>query len=127
MVLLALAAAFLLAAGSEPTWVAALGGRTTNDGAGAVTAVVLASTWVTDADLDGLKQFPALERLDLSHTRISDQGLLRLKTLTGIRELDLYYTEQVTDEGMAAIRDWTRLERVNLRGTKITDTTLQLL
>jgi len=112
---------------SEPGWITSLGGRVVQDPSGRVTAVTLASTWVTDADLEGLKQLPSLERLDLSHTRITDQGLLRLRSCTSVRDLDLYYAEQITDEGMAAVRDWMKLERVNLRGTKITDTTLQLL
>jgi Leucine-rich repeat (LRR) protein len=112
---------------SELDWVLGLGGRVERDESGRCTGIVLRGTWVTDADLDSLQSLPYLSRLNLAHTRITDQGMLRLKGLREIVELDLYYAEQLTDEGLAAIKDWKRLERLILRGTKITDTTLVML
>lgn len=96
---------------------------------GAVTreSIDLRSCWVTDADLPGIAGQAALKRLDLSMTRITDQGLLRLKDLPGIEELNLRYAELITDEGMSAIKGWKRLRTVDLRGTKVTDTTLGYL
>jgi len=47
-----------------------------------------------------------------------------MKNAAGIEDLDLRYAEQVTDEGISALRGWKRLRRLNLRGTKITDVTL---
>lgn len=70
---------------------------------------------------------PGLSRLDLSLTRITDHGLQDLKGAPGIADLNLRYAEFVTDEGMMAVRNWKHLRRLNLRGTKITDTTLQHL
>jgi internalin A len=120
-----LAVPFLLAVNSD--WIAALGGRTETNGSGDVTAVRLRGAFVADSDLDRLAAFEQLETLDLSHTRVTDLGLLRLKDLRNVRELNLFYAELVTDEGLAAVKTWPRIERLNFRGTKVTDNTLALL
>lgn len=121
----------LPARGTEPPtasdWITELGGVLTRDRAGRITGVDLRATWVTDADLPQLAALPYLTHLDLSLTRISDHGLQQLKNAPGIVELNLYYAEQITDEGMAALKGWRKLRRLNLRGTKITDTTLEHL
>src|SRR5207247_1521842 len=44
-----------------------------------------------------------------------------------IGDLKLYYAELITDQGMTAIRDWKRLKRLNVRGTRISDGTLQIV
>lgn len=90
-------------------------------------AVNLRSCWITDSDLPALATQAGLKRLDLSMTRITDQGLLQLKSLTGLEELNLHYAELITDEGMSAVKGWKRLRRIDLRATKITDTTLGYL
>ena len=119
---------FRLKAGLRtPDWIAEAGGAVTRDRAGNITGVDLRSTWVTDADLPQLAALPHLAHLDLSLTRITDHGLQQLKNAPAIVELNLYYAEQITDEGMAAVKGWKRLKRLNLRGTKITDTTLEHL
>jgi Leucine-rich repeat (LRR) protein len=79
---------------------------------------------VTDSDLRDLAELPNLRSLNLSLTRITDHGMMELRNAPGIVDLDLQYAEQVTDEGVSAIRGWKRLRRLNLRGTKITDMTL---
>jgi Leucine-rich repeat (LRR) protein len=66
-------------------------------------------------------------RLDLSLTRVSDHGLQLLKNAPGITDLNLRYAELITDAGLVAVKGWKHLKRLNLRGTKITDTTLQHL
>ncbi len=63
----------------------------------------------------------------MSHTRISDEGMRNLKPATKIHELKLYYSEQITDQGMTAIKDWKMLKRLNLRGTRISNGTLEIL
>src|SRR6478672_4681777 len=93
-------------AANNTDWVTGLGGKVEKDAAGNVTGVRLRGTWVTDAELLDLARLPKLTRLDLSHTRISDEGMLFLRPAGGIRELNLFYAEQITDQGMAAIRDW---------------------
>jgi Leucine-rich repeat (LRR) protein len=90
-------------------------------------AANLRGAWVTDSDLPALTRQAGLKRIDLSMTRISDQGLLQLKGLTGIEELNLRFAELITDEGMSAVKTWKQLKRIDLRATKITDTTLGYL
>jgi Leucine-rich repeat (LRR) protein len=123
--LVALLPAGLLAADAD--WIAKAGGLATRDQAGRITRVDLRSSWVTDADLAQLAALPGLEYLDLSLTRITDHGLQQLRNAPAVVELNLYYAELITDEGVAAIKDWKHLKRVNLRGTRITDTTLEHL
>lgn len=108
-------------------WITEAGGTVTRDRAGRITAVDLRASWVTDSDLPQLAQLPHLTHLDLSQTRIADLGLQQLKAAPGIVELNLYYAEQITDEGLAAVKGWQKLRRINLRGTKVTDTTLEHL
>ena len=110
---------------SDAAWVEDLGGAVTRDGSGEVVGVDLRATWVTDTDLRKLAEFPKLATLDLSLTRITDQGMLALKDLRGVVDLNLRFAEYVTDEGLAAIKDWQKLERLNVHGTKISDTALE--
>lgn len=110
---------------SDAKWVEEAGGAVARDAAGRITGVDLRSTWVTDADLRKLSQLPHLTHLDLSLTHITDQGMQELKNLPGIVDLNLRFAEYVTDEGLAAIKNWKKLKRLNVHGTKITDTTLE--
>ena len=96
--------AVLLAAAD---WIASAGGVVTGS------SVDLRSSWVTDSDMPLLAQRPNLTHLDLSLTRITDRGLQQLKSAPGIVELNLYYAEQITDEGMAAIKGWKHLKPVS--------------
>ncbi len=107
-------------------WVAQLGGNAETNARGEVVRLNLRGTYVADSDLDRVAAMPALEKLDLSLTRITDLGLLRLRDLKNVREIDLWFAELVTDEGLAAMKNWPRIERLNLRGTKVTDNTLSL-
>jgi internalin A len=110
-----------------PDWVAGLGGAIERNAAGEVIAVKLRGTWVSDTQLLDVARLPKLERLDLSHTRITDEGMQNLKSARQIRDLNLYYAEQVTDQGMTAIRDWKNLKRLSVRGTRISDGTLAIV
>jgi internalin A len=127
LVCVALLASGVLAATGPAAWIEAAGGVVTRDRAGQISGVDLHASWVTDSDLTELAALPALTRLDLSMTRITDRGLLELKPALNIADLNLYYAELVTDQGLAALKGWKRLKRLNLRGTKITDSTLQFL
>lgn len=108
-------------------WVDELGGRVTTNAQGQVTGVNLRGSFVSDSDLDALAAIPTLESIDLSHTRVTDLGLLKLKALQNVRELNLFYAELITDEGLAVLRTWNRIARLNLRGAKVTDNTLALI
>ncbi len=127
LMLRAIFAAALSARASDLTWVEDVGGRIVRDSAGHVTGVNLRGRWVTETDLRELAQLPHLTHLDLSLTRVTDQAMLGLKNAPGIVDLDLYYAELVTDEGIAALKGWKKLKRLNVRGAKISDTTLDHL
>jgi internalin A len=122
---LAFVSAGMVLAADPADWIGAAGGVVTRDAAGRITAVDLRSSWVTDADMPLLAKLPHLAKLDLSLTRITDRGMQQLKTAPGIVELNLHYAEQITDEGMSAIKGWKKLQRLNVRGTRITDSTLE--
>src|SRR6266567_708260 len=111
-------------AAMDTQWIEDAGGSVIRDAAGRITGVDLRASWVTDTDLRKLVQLPYLSYLDLSLTRITDQGMQELKNAPGIVDLNLYFAEYVTDEGLAAIKDWKKLQRLNVHGTKISDTTL---
>jgi internalin A len=111
--------------GADTQWVVDAGGAVIRDAAGKITGVDLRASWVTDSDLRKLTLLPDLTYLDLSLTRITDQGMQEIRNLPGIVELNLYFAEYVTDEGLAAIKGWKRLKRLNVHGTKISDTTLE--
>src|SRR6266545_3275293 len=117
LVLLAASAAFA-APPDIASWAAAQGGSVTRDPQGRITGVNLRSTWVTDTDLEMLARVPNLQRIDLALTHITDLGLERLKPLQNVTDLNLYYAEHVTDEGLAHLRGWKRLQRLNIRGAK---------
>lgn len=125
--LLSLPFCALLRAGNGTDWISRLGGTVRLSDSGAVVAVNLAGRWINDSEMLDLAALPALESLDLSHTRISDEGLLRLKPARQIRELNLLFAEQITDLGLSAIRDWRSLTKLNVRGTRISDGTLAIL
>jgi Leucine-rich repeat (LRR) protein len=115
------------AAAVDPGWIQQAGGSITPDPSGKGIAVDLRSSWVTDSDMPRLAQMADLKRLDLSLTRISDRGLRALRSAPGIEDLNLYFAEQITDEGASVVKNWKHLKSLNLRGTKITDSTLEFL
>ena len=126
-ILIGLAAAAMVCAADGGGWIGHAGGVVTRNGAAQIVSVDLRSSWVSDADLAQLAKLPALSRIDLSETRITDHGLQELKGAPAIADLNLRYAEFITDEGLMAVRGWKHLKRLNVRGTKITDTTLQHL
>jgi Leucine-rich repeat (LRR) protein len=109
----------------DAQWIEDAGGSVVRDASGKITGVDLHASWVTDSDLRKLHQLPNLTHLDLSLTRVTDQGMQEIRTLPAIVDLNLYFAEYVTDEGLAAIKGWRRLKRLNIHGTKISDTTLE--
>ena len=120
---LAATAADVGAAG-DAQWIEAAGGAVVRNAAGKVVGVDLRASWVSDTDLRKLLQYPELTSLNLSLTRVTDQGMQEIKGLKSVEDLDLTWAEYVTDEGLAAIKDWRKLKRLNVHGTKISDTTL---
>src|SRR5687767_6056673 len=88
----------------DTAWVEDVGGAVIRNTEGKIKGVDLRGTWVADSDLRKLNRLPDLEYVNLSLTRITDQGMQEIKGLPGITELDLYFAEYVTDEGLAAIK-----------------------
>jgi hypothetical protein len=113
--------AFFFAA--APGWIDDLGGRVEQSPDGQIIAVNLRASWVTDGDLLELTRIPQLQRVDLSQTRITDQGLAYLKTATNLREVNLAYAEKIGDPAHAVVKQWKNLQKLNLRGTVIADET----
>ena len=108
-------------------WIARLGGKIERDPAGRIVAVNLRGSWINDAEMIELARLPDLERLDLSHTRISDEGMLNLKPAPKIKDLKLFYSEWITDQGMTAIKGWKHLTRLDVRGTRVSDGALEIV
>src|SRR6266403_882505 len=123
--LLILLATPLLAVDTD--WITGLGGKIQRDNAGRIVAVNLRGSWINDVEMIELARLPDLERLDLSHTRISDEGMLNLKPAPKIKELKLFYSEWITDQGVTAIKEWKHLRRLDVRGTRISDGTLEIV
>ncbi|RPI77935.1 MAG: hypothetical protein EHM42_13420 [Planctomycetaceae bacterium] len=113
------------AAAQELGSLAALDLRIERCPAGQIIAIDLGDQWLTDADLKQLASFPALERIRLARTKITDLGLEHLAPLEGVKTLDLEYAEYVTDRGIAHLKHWRNLEHLNLRGTKVTSTVFE--
>jgi internalin A len=113
-----------LAPAADLNWIGEYGGRFERDTAGEVVAVNLRGSWIADSDVRELAGLPRLERIDLSFTRITDQAILNLKGARNLVELNLRFDERVGDEGQAAIKEWKRLKRLTLRGTRIADNTV---
>ncbi len=103
-----------------------LGGRVEHRGGG-ISAIDLRGTWVTDADLRRLRGCNMLRRIDLGYTRITDQGLLEIRDLRSVTDLDLRWAELVTDAGITHIKGWKALRRLDLRGTRVSDSAMAVL
>ncbi len=106
-------------------WAAARGGDGTLDDSGQLTDLYLGFTWTTDADLDRIEGLASLERLDISLTYLTDEGVERLKALPGVVELNFFGAESITDVSVSHLRGWESLRRLNLRGSDITDTSME--
>ncbi len=105
---------------SAAAWIGGQGGRTERDGAGNIIAADLTGSWIGDADLERLGKLARLERLVLAKTTVTDSGFERLQGLRNVIELDCHFCEFLTEDGVARMKGWARLETLNLRGTKVT-------
>jgi hypothetical protein len=131
---IALGLAALPAASAEPpagrdvaAWAAELGGSTTRDDAGRVVAVDLRASWVNDLGLQKLLAEPSIRRLDLSRTHITDAGLETVAKLPNLVSLDLRFCEHITEAGVAHLKDSATLQRLDLRGTAVSDSGIAFL
>jgi hypothetical protein len=85
---------------------------------------------ITDADLPGiahvLQQNPRFQFLDLTRTKVTDQGLKHLQGLANLRTLLLSHVA-VTDAGVEELKKLKQLEYLELNGTKMTAAGLKAL
>src|SRR5688572_3978173 len=108
-------AAFAAGTLINQAWVTSHGGTLKTDGSRNVLELSLRSSWISDSDLQTVATARELQRLDLSHTRVSDLGFPYLKAVPNVTELNLYYAEQIGDGTLAVLRNWQKLRRLNLR------------
>jgi internalin A len=101
-------------------WIEGVGGTFQKNSGGHITEVDLTGTWVTDEDLSRIGALPDLRKIDLSHTKISDLGLARLRPLKNVVYLKCFYCSYITDGGVAYLKDWVNLEYLNVRGSEVT-------
>ena len=125
--LLFLAATPALRAADDDAWISKLGGQVRRDAAGNILDVNLRGCWVSTAEILDLLQYKKLARLNLSHTRIADSDLLYLRPAAQIEDLNLAYSEHITDIGLNVIKDWRRLKRLDVAGTQVADATMTIL
>ncbi len=93
---------------------------------GPVVAAYFQQSKVTDDDLRYVATLTSLRRLDLRKTLITDKGLMEVGRLVNLEEL--YLNEaRVTDEGLAAIRNLKKLKRLYLMRTEVSDKGLATL
>lgn len=104
-----------------------LGGKVEFDGTSPeqpITKIDLHGTAVTDADLailtNAKKDLKELHYLDLRLTKITDDGVAKLKNLTSLQTLNLFRT-QAGDKGLESLKKLTNLETLLIGGTKVTD------
>jgi Leucine-rich repeat (LRR) protein len=114
-------------AADDDTWILQLGGQVRRDGSGNIVEINLRGQWVSTAQMVDLLQYKKLARLNLSHTRIADPDLQFLRPAEQIEDLNLAYSEHITDIGMNAIKEWKLLKRLDVSGTQAADATMTLL
>ncbi|MCA9126219.1 MAG: hypothetical protein KDB22_04000 [Planctomycetales bacterium] len=102
-----------------------VGGSFSIDGAGHAVQVDLRNCWLTDVDVHQLGALTALQDLDLSYTKISDQALEGLASLENVRSLNLRYAEYISDIGIAHLKHWQNAEYLNVHGTKVTSSVFE--
>jgi Leucine-rich repeat (LRR) protein len=89
-----------------------------------LTYLDLSHTRVSDAGLVHLKGLTNLTRLDLAGMRVSDAGLVHLKGLTNLTYLDLSHT-RVSDAGLVHLKGLTNLAQLDLSRTRVSDAGLR--
>jgi hypothetical protein len=112
---------------SDDAWISKLGGQVRRDSSGDIVEINLRGRWVSAAEILDLLQYKKLVRLNLSHTRIADPDLLYLRPATQIEDLNVAYSEHITDIGMSVIKEWKNLKRLDVSGTQTADGALALL
>lgn len=93
---------------------------------GDVHDIYLMQTDITDAGLVHLKELTALRQLDLSCTRVTDAGLIHLKGLTKLERLVVEETK-IGDAGLEHLAGMTNLRLVKLYDTEVSEAGVEKL
>jgi hypothetical protein len=81
-----------------------------------------------DADLAALEDLPRIKELILFKTSsITNDGLVHLRGLSGLRLLNIYRHEGISDAGLAHLKGLISLETLHLDGSSVTDAGLDHL
>jgi hypothetical protein len=64
----------------------------------------VSGTKITDNGLRLVSQLPGLKELRLSRTKITDKGLRHLESMKGLKELRLFECPDITPEGVARLK-----------------------
>lgn len=102
---------------------------------GKLKELILLNVNIGDDELAQLADLKNLEKLNLCQTKVTDAGLIHLKRMTKLRELELSAVglslaksrPQITDAGVAALRNLPELERLSLSQSFITDVAVEEL
>lgn len=97
------------------------------DDGGHIFEVTLENKPVDDAFLKLLGSFPKLQSLNLPNTRLTDQGLRNVATLSTLEDLDLSGNPGVTDAGLEHLTALPKLELLFLSDTRVTEGGIQKL
>lgn len=84
----------------------------------------LSLTDITDKDLKALSKFPRLKSLDLSRTKITDDGLAHLLSLKELEELTLVRTD-ISKQGLDTISKIATIQKLNISFTKISNDSMK--
>ena len=84
--------------------------------------ISLTNTQVDDSGLEFLGRQQELKSLYLNNTRVTDQVLEYLAASGAVKSLELFHATNtaISDTGMRHLRDFPRLNDLNVRGTKTT-------
>lgn len=109
-----------------------LGGEVFTDPHGRVVKVILVRCPVTDEHMPLLANLQELRTLNLRGTTkngpgITDAGLESLAELRNLRVLELSANFAITNSGLKSLQNLTKLEDLNLSGTRISNAGLEYL
>ena len=97
---------------------------------GGLAAVYLRGSEVDDGTLDILADAPGLRYLSLNETRVTDEGLAKLRNLTELSSLSLGNlgptgARLARGKGLEALEDLPRLEQIQLSSPETSDDDLR--
>ena len=82
--------------------------------------LLLAGTKVRDHELSALLSLSKLERLNLSATNVTDEGVVHLAQVDSLKDLTLG-GDSITDQSIPYLLKLHRLERLDIRGSGVSE------